>query len=109
MVFSGLLGSSNPDRGAASRTKPSPAPSSSSVLSSRDASPSATAGPEYLIAASQLSAAGPEPPDLRDLNHGLEALAAVYPVIQFEVFREMLASFDGVSRLAVVADALLKS
>lgn len=64
---------------------------------------------EYIFDESQLPAATPEPPDLRDLNHSLDALAAVFPDVQIEVFREMLASFDQESRLAVVADALLKN
>ncbi|KAK0714830.1 hypothetical protein B0H67DRAFT_487397 [Lasiosphaeris hirsuta] len=49
------------------------------------------------------------PPDLRELNACLEALAVVFPNIQVMVFREMLAAFEGESRLAVVADVLLKN
>jgi len=51
----------------------------------------------------------PEPPDLRELNACLEALATLFPDVQIEVFREMLSKFDGESRLFVVADTLLKN
>lgn len=51
----------------------------------------------------------PERPDLRELNSCLHALAAIFPNIQIEVFRDMLASFDGESRLSLVTDALLKN
>lgn len=49
-----------------------------------------------------------EPPDLRDLNNSLVALAAIFPDVQVEVFREMLSNFDEESRLAVVTETLLK-
>ncbi len=48
------------------------------------------------------------PPDLRDLNDALRALAEIFPDIQLEVFREMLTSFGEESRLHVVTDSLLK-
>lgn len=66
-------------------------------------------GLDYIYDDSQLAPTAPDPPDLRDLNNSLEALAALFPDIQVEVFREMLSSFDEESRLAVVADALLKN
>lgn len=49
-----------------------------------------------------------EDPDLRELNNSLVALAAIFPDVQVEVFREMLQSFDEESRLAVVTETLLK-
>jgi hypothetical protein len=49
-----------------------------------------------------------EGPDLRDLNNSLVALAAIFPDVQVEVFREMLSNFDEESRLAVVTETLLK-
>lgn len=64
---------------------------------------------EYLTDESQLPPPEPDPPDLRELNAALEALAAVFPDVRAEVFREMLTNFDGESRLALVADALLKN
>lgn len=64
---------------------------------------------DFIYNDSQLPPPAPEPPDLRDLNNSLDALAAVFPDVQIEVFREMLHSFDEESRLAVVADALLKN
>ncbi|RDW92109.1 RING finger protein (Zin) [Coleophoma crateriformis] len=48
-------------------------------------------------------------PDLRELRDSLVALAAIFPDVQVEVFREMLCSFDRESRLAVVTEALLKN
>ncbi|KAI9821185.1 MAG: hypothetical protein M1827_003919 [Pycnora praestabilis] len=50
----------------------------------------------------------PEDPDLEDLNDALTALAAIFPDIQLEVFREMLSTFDRESRLHVVTEAILK-
>ncbi|KAI9839235.1 MAG: hypothetical protein M1819_003228 [Sarea resinae] len=49
-----------------------------------------------------------EDPNLRTLNDSLLALAAIFPDVQPEVFREMLISFDEESRLHVVTEALLK-
>ncbi|KAL7919719.1 hypothetical protein ACQKWADRAFT_187985 [Trichoderma austrokoningii] len=65
--------------------------------------------PEYIHDEAQLPCIPPERPDLRELNCCLEALAAVFPDIQIEVFRELLGNFDGESRLALVADGLLKN
>lgn len=65
--------------------------------------------PEFIHDEAQLPCIPPERPDLRELNCGLEALAAVFPDVQIEVFRELLGNFDGESRLALVADALLKN
>ncbi|KAL6860231.1 hypothetical protein ACO1O0_004257 [Amphichorda felina] len=92
MVFSGLLTSG--DRPASSRSRSS---ADSDLL------------PDYIHDDSQLPCNPPQRPDLRELNNCLEALAAVFPDIQIEVFRELLSSFDGESRLALVADALLKN
>ncbi|PKS08970.1 hypothetical protein jhhlp_003583 [Lomentospora prolificans] len=113
MVLSGLLG----DRSRSAKVKAS---RSSKSSSSSAAPPSATATQastmiddpvptDYICDEAQLRDAPGEGPDLSDLNHGLEALAVVFPNIQIEVFREMLSSFDGESRLALVADALLKN
>lgn len=49
-----------------------------------------------------------EETDLRRLNVSLQALTDVFPNIQPEVFREMLASFSEESRLQVITEALLK-
>lgn len=97
MVFSALL-HSGPARPAKNRTM-----SNSSAKSDTS--------PEYICDDSQLGAwpEDDEAPDLRDLNQSLEALAVVFPDVQVEVFREMLSSFSEESRLAVVADALLKN
>ncbi|KID92387.1 RING finger protein (Zin) [Metarhizium guizhouense ARSEF 977] len=91
MVFIGLLSS---DKASASRSKPT---QETELL------------PEYIVDETQLPCVPPERPNLRELNTSLEALAAVFPDIQIEVFRELLSNFDGESRLALVANALLKN
>lgn len=45
---------------------------------------------------------------LVELNSSLETLAAIFPNIQLEVFREMLSSYSGDSRLPIVTEQLLK-
>lgn len=101
MVFPGLLSSG--DRTPSNRSK-------SSVASASAPAPQPDLQlPEYIHDAAQLPCVPPERPDLRDLNTSLEALAAVFPDVQIEVFRELLSNFDGESRLALVADALLKN
>ncbi|KAH7165576.1 hypothetical protein EDB81DRAFT_779697 [Dactylonectria macrodidyma] len=92
MVFSGL------------RTSADRAPS----LKSRSSVESVTQS-DYIHDEAQLPCVPPGRPDLRELNNALEALAALFPDIQIEVFRELLSNFDGESRLALVADALLKN
>lgn len=92
MPFTGLLSSG--ERPPSSRSRSSP---DADLLS------------DFIHDASQLACLPPERPDLRELNHSLDALSAVFPDIQIEVFRELLSSFDGESRLALVADALLKN
>jgi hypothetical protein len=113
MVFSGLLGSSSGDRTCRStpsrpKTLGSLHTASKSSISSVGSHDSAV-GQDYISDEAHLPPPEPEAPDLRELNNSLEALAAVFPDIQIDVFREMLSSFDGESRLALVADALLKS
>ncbi|PFH56551.1 hypothetical protein XA68_16334 [Ophiocordyceps unilateralis] len=88
MVFSGLL-SSGGDKASASRAR-----SGSDTLIYDEA---------------QLPCVPPERPNLRDLNTSLEALTAIFPDVQMDVFRELLSKFDGESRLALVAEALLKN
>ncbi|KJR87172.1 uncharacterized protein SPSK_01465 [Sporothrix schenckii 1099-18] len=65
--------------------------------------------PDFIADETHLAPVFREAPDLRELNNSLAALAVVFPDVQVDVFREMLTSFDGESRLALVADALLKS
>ena len=65
--------------------------------------------PEFIHDEAQLPCVPPQRPNLRELNNSLDALAAVFPDIQIEVFRELLSHFDGESRLALVADTLLKN
>ncbi|KAF4126821.1 IBR domain [Geosmithia morbida] len=101
MVFSGLLttGDSNKPSGNRPRAKTSSSSATSDLLPL----------PGFIHDESQLPCLPPERPNLRELNESLEALAAAFPDIQIEVFRELLSSFDGESRLALVADALLKN
>lgn len=61
----------------------------------------------FIEHASDISKEYPPHPDLRNLNDAVEALAAAFPRIQVAVFREMLESFSGESRLDIVANALL--
>lgn len=49
-----------------------------------------------------------EEADLRNLNVSLQTLTDIFPDVQAEVFREMLASFSEESRLQVITEALLK-
>ncbi|KAL2121554.1 hypothetical protein VTJ04DRAFT_5581 [Mycothermus thermophilus] len=88
--------------------RPALAPASPAQAHPRAPSPTSDP-PEYISDEAHLPPLGPEPPDLRELNACLDALAAVFPDVQVEVFRDMFASFDGESRLALVADALLKN
>lgn len=124
MVLSALLGFSsdrNSTRPAAARNRkkkgsisksatsspqPLKSPGSSSHSLVADSTPP---GPEYISDETHLQPLDPETPDLRELNNCLEALVAVFPDVQIDVFREMISSFDGESRLALVADALLKN
>lgn len=51
----------------------------------------------------------PEEPDLRVLNNALRALLEVFPNVQPEVLREMLARVSETSRLEIVTEQLLKN
>lgn len=84
--------------------------SSSSIPNSTSAySAPAAHGHEFILDEVQLPPIPAHRPDLRELNSCLVALAVVFPDVQLDVFREMLTSFDCESRLAVVADTLLKN
>lgn len=100
MVFTGLLTgtSSSTDARPSSRSSRSHAHSADDPFL-----------PDYIHDDAQLPCIPPERPNLRELNQALEALASCFPDIQIEVFRELLGSFDGESRMALVADALLKN
>ena len=111
MVFSGLLRTTSPE------TSRQPSRSilhnttgrnvsdqrSPEASTSHDASES-----RYIRDREHLAPIEAEDPDLRDLNNSLVALAAIFPDVQVEVFREMLSSFAEESRLAVVTETLLK-
>lgn len=99
--------------GSSSRSRPS----SSGSANDEPTSPAPSvkeAGHEththvYITSLDQLPQVKDEPPELRDLNNCLVALAAIFPDVQVEVFREMLSSFEAESRLAVVSDQLIKN
>lgn len=107
MVFSAFLHGSK-DKGAPKR-HPSPTPFSVKKRTASSSSSESDKAADYIYDDTQIVSAAPAAPDLRDLNNSLEALAAIFTDVQIEVFREMLSSFDQESRLAVVADALLKN
>ncbi|PMD47391.1 RING finger protein-like protein [Hyaloscypha variabilis F] len=111
MVLSGLLkpSSHNPPR-RQPRALPQRASSTHSTDQSSPESAS-SANPQsdpYIHKEGHLAPIESEDPDLRELNNSLVALAAIFPDVQVEVFREMLSSFDEESRLAVVTETLLK-
>ncbi|VUC21798.1 unnamed protein product [Clonostachys rosea] len=107
MMFPGLLSSS--DGSSSKRSKANTnATTSSSSSKAKDHHHHASL-PGFIFEESQLPPPPPEAPDLRELNNSLEALAAIFPDVQIEVFRELLSNFDDESRLAVVVDALLKN
>ncbi|KAK4159755.1 putative E3 ubiquitin-protein ligase ARI4 [Cladorrhinum sp. PSN259] len=110
MVFSGLIpGSSSANRAKAAAKASKPTTPAVSPGSSIGHDGHHDRHDQYISEDSQLKPIGPEPPDLQELNACLDALAAVFPDIQIEVFRELLTHFDGESRRALAADALLKS
>ncbi|OBT45466.1 hypothetical protein VE00_04564 [Pseudogymnoascus sp. WSF 3629] len=109
MVFSSLLKTGNDQRRhrrLSSSGSPggdtSPSPSQKSSVTTVEDTP-------YIASEAQLEDVESEPPELTDLNNSLAALAAIFPDVQVEVFREMLSSFDEESRLAVVTEALIKN
>ncbi|KAA6415147.1 MAG: hypothetical protein FRX48_01900 [Lasallia pustulata] len=87
--------------------------SSSSSAASTPRLPRSPASPSFFALPSSEHSKSPseaaaEKPDLRELNAALVALAAVFPDVKPEVFREMLSTFAEESRLHVVAEQLLK-
>ncbi|KAI1819715.1 hypothetical protein F4861DRAFT_525889 [Xylaria intraflava] len=64
---------------------------------------------EYIFDEAQLRPVTPPPNDILHLNSDLEDLSALFPDVQVEVFREMLANFSDESKLFVITDMLLKN
>ena len=56
----------------------------------------------------ELHARPPDTPDLRDLNQSLAVLVEVFPDVDAEVFREMLAHLSDQSRVEVVTEHMLR-
>ncbi|RAL66449.1 hypothetical protein DID88_006139 [Monilinia fructigena] len=120
MIFSGILKSTNQNSSHPSATTSLDSTSQQIASTSNDrgrsTSPSAaattsntdSAGGLYIRKKENLLPLDAEISDLRELNYSLEVLAAIFPDVQVEVFREMLSSFEEESRLAVVTEALLK-
>ncbi|KAI9678304.1 MAG: hypothetical protein M1817_006250 [Caeruleum heppii] len=81
---------------------------SSSILTQLERRSSDGLRPIFIDDGSNLGEPAQDPPDLRRLNESLAALVAVFPDLQVEVLREMLATFAEESRLEVVTEALLK-
>ncbi|KUJ10299.1 uncharacterized protein LY89DRAFT_675154 [Mollisia scopiformis] len=121
MALSGLLkpsshSHSTKDHNTPRRQSRSPSKSTSASSSNSGSSPEAgtNSATETHIESTHIREEGnlqpldAEDPDLRELNNSLVALAAIFPDVQVEVFREMLQSFDEESRLAVVTETLLK-
>lgn len=102
MGLSSLLSSSS---SRAAKAKSLTSPSAESVASN----PAAASESVFIAGEDDLRPPECEPPDLRELNACLDALAPLFPDVQIEVFRELLSKFDGESRLFVVADTLLKN
>ncbi|KAI1116861.1 hypothetical protein F5Y14DRAFT_405558 [Nemania sp. NC0429] len=130
MFLSTLLGTSSRRKGASRQShsenqgrtiepsltpSPSPSPSPSSLSLSQpqpqSQSQSRTSGrsEKYIVDESQLEPVAPPPDNVLDLNNDLESLSALFPDIQVEVFREMLANFSDESKLFVITDMLLKN
>lgn len=107
MFLSSFLGNSG--RSSSYKSKPG------SLQTPRDVSPTdRPRSPDptslhYISDESQLRPLEPLPQETADLNDSLGILATVFPDVQVEVFREMLASFSEESRVAVIADAMLKN
>lgn len=121
MVFSGLLSppadrASSPSSSLSFPFKAKRSPSSDSTRSyNSDASSStsvaatvASTSGTIITSSEQIPAPAPDVPEVKSLNDALEVLAAVYPNVQIQVFREMLQSFSEESRLELIANALLK-
>ncbi|RKF79445.1 E3 ubiquitin-protein ligase [Golovinomyces cichoracearum] len=107
----GLLQSQNHDHNCPRINSPTPEderePSASS--SSKECPMKIISTPEApLHEEAQISIISDEDSDLKNLNDSLKTLAAIFPDVQVEVFREMLSTFDKESRLAVVTDSLLR-
>lgn len=111
MVLSGLLkpSSHNTPRRNSKASPQRRGSTHSTDQSSPESASSKDPPPDpYIHTEAHLAPIESEHPDLRELNSSLVALAAIFPDVQVEVFREMLSSFDEESRLAVVTETLLK-
>ncbi|KAI0014470.1 hypothetical protein F4779DRAFT_560022 [Xylariaceae sp. FL0662B] len=108
MFLSTLLGISSGRSGSPRSTKFRSSGNTPEASPSRSRSPDVSSS-DYLSDESQLQPVAPPPEHLLDLNNNLETLAALFPDIQVEVFREMLASFSEESRLFIITDKLLKN
>ncbi|KAJ5096137.1 hypothetical protein NUU61_005493 [Penicillium alfredii] len=60
-------------------------------------------------ARSSIPEAGAQHQEQEELNAALETLARIFPDVRIEVFRELLVRFDGLSRLQVCVEQLLRN
>ncbi|KAI1405309.1 hypothetical protein F4819DRAFT_444771 [Hypoxylon fuscum] len=104
MFLPGFLTPSSGRRSSSRSYKSKSSRHSPEVSPSRD-----PPSPEYLSDEAQLQPVIQPPPDVLDLNQNLDLLAQLFPDVQVEVFREMLASFSEESRLFIITDKLLKN
>ncbi|KAI1377690.1 hypothetical protein F4677DRAFT_415258 [Hypoxylon crocopeplum] len=109
MFLSGFLGTPSGRRGSFRSNKSRPSRRSPEISPSRSRNVDSSSSHEYLSDESQLLPVARPPRDVLDLNKNLEMLAALFPDVQVEVFREMLASFSEESRLFIITDKLLKN
>ncbi|KAI1461294.1 hypothetical protein F4805DRAFT_413532 [Annulohypoxylon moriforme] len=109
MFLSSFLSAPSGRRGSIISSKSKSSRHSPEVSPSRPQDSDASSSPEYLSDESQLQSAALTPQDVLDLNNNLEMLAALFPDVQVEVFREMLTSFSEESRLFIITDKLLKN
>ncbi|KAH8202971.1 hypothetical protein TruAng_002805 [Truncatella angustata] len=107
MFLSSILGASG--RGGSDKSRARNQQTTPEVSPSRRPRSPDPASVVYISDESQLQPVNPLPNETLDLNASLQILAAVFPDVQIEVFREMLLSFSEESRVAVVADAMLKN
>jgi hypothetical protein len=107
MFLSSLLGTSGRSSSYKSRLREQQ--TTSNVLPARPSRSPDPSSAVYIADESQLRPAASLPNDTLDLNSNLEMLATVFPDVQVEVFREMLSNFSEESRVAVIADAMLKN
>ena len=107
MVFSSLRPPKSTSNGSTSRRNLLRSSSSnSSIPSPRSQSPVSELASSLRAASAVFKDVKKQEADLAELNTSLSVLTALFPNVRHEVFREMLVSISGESRLHVVAEQL---